>query len=167
MMASRPEEAAMLSQQITPGRIVAVLTPLVFAPLAGGIAVWSAKNFPGANIDADKLQAVFIAGATAALGQGALWLKGWQDYEKRQEAVPAGVSNDIRLEETLTPRSTIADAAPAAAAVNGSGDAGPEEEGLDEELLADGFDEELDDDLLDDEEDLDAADDELAASGRE
>lgn len=159
----------MLSQQITPGRIVAVLTPLVFAPLAGGIAVWSAKNFPGANIDADKLQAVFIAGATAALGQGALWLKGWQDYEKRQEAVPAGVSNDIRLEETLTPRSTIADAAAPAAAVNGSADAGaPEEEGLDEELLADGFDEELDDDLLDDGEDLDATDeDELAASGRE
>ena len=162
----------MLSQQFTPGRIVAVLTPLVFAPAAGGIAVWSAKHFPGANIDAAKLQGIFIAGATAALGQGALWLKGWQDYEKRQEAVPAGVSNDIRLEETLTPRATIADVAPVAT-VNGSGDAGlPEEDGLDEELLADGFDEEFDDETLDDEalddDDPEAGDeDALVLNGRE
>src|SRR3954453_12550651 len=165
----------MLSQQLTPGRIVAVLTPLLFAPVAGGIAVWSAKHFPGANIDASKLQAIFIAGATAALGQGALWLKGWQDYEKRQEAVPAGVSNDIPLEEPLTPRATIADAA-SVATVNGSADSGdaglPEEDGLDEELLADGFDEEFDDEALDDEplddDDPEAGDeDALVLNGRE
>jgi hypothetical protein len=164
----------MLSQQFTPGRVVAVLTPLVFAPAAGAISVAAAKYLPGVTIDPGKLQAIFIAGATVALGQGALWLKGWQDYEKRQEAVPAGVSNDMRLEETLTPRSTIADAAPAAVAApaataDGSvdGDAGvPADDGLDEELLADGFDEEFDDELLDD--DAEAVDEgELAVSGRE
>jgi hypothetical protein len=156
----------MLSQQFTPGRVVAVLTPLVFAPAAGAVSVAAAKYLPGVTIDPGKLQAIFIAGATVALGQGALWLKGWQDYEKRQEAVPAGVSNDMRLEETLTPRSTIADAAPAAAAVNGSVDAvdagSPEDDGLDEELLADGFDEEL---LDDDTEPAD--DDDLVLSGKE
>ncbi|MEA2443330.1 MAG: hypothetical protein QOJ12_622 [Thermoleophilales bacterium] len=153
----------MLSQQITPGRVVALLTPLVFAPAAGAISVAAAKYLPGVNVDAGKLQAIFIAGATVALGQGALWLKGWQDYEKRQEATPPGVSNDMRLEETQTPRSTIADAAPAAA--NGSAvavDAGSlENDGLDEELLADGFDEDLGDDTEP------AADDDLVLSGRE
>jgi hypothetical protein len=71
----------------------------------------------------------------------------------------------MRLEETLAPRSTIADAAPAAA-VNGSVDAvdagSPEDDGLDEELLADGFDEEL---LDDDTEPAD--DDDLVLSGKE
>jgi hypothetical protein len=138
----------MLKDQITPGRVVALLTPLVFAPAAGAISVAAAKYLPGVNVDAGKLQAIFIAGATAALGQGALWLKGWQDYEKRQALVPEGVSNDIRLEETLTPESTIATAAPEP---NGNGIV---DDGLGDELLADGFDEELedsDDDLLEDE----------------
>jgi hypothetical protein len=119
------------------------------------------------------LQAIFIAGATAALGQGALWLKGWQDYEKRQALVPEGVSNDIRLEETLTPGSTIAMAAPAASG-NGSVDNGDvsfaDDEGIEDELLADGFDEELDDpdgDLLEDEDGELVNEDEFATSGRE
>jgi hypothetical protein len=163
----------MLKDQITPGRVVALLTPLVFAPAAGAISVAAAKYLPGVNVDAGKLQAIFIAGATAALGQGALWLKGWQDYEKRQALMPDGVSNDIRLEETLTPGSTIAVAAPDASA-NGSVDDGDvsfaDEDGIADELLADGFDEELDDpdgDLLEDEDEELVDEDELAALGRE
>ncbi len=68
---------------ITPGRLVAVLTPLVFAPLAGSICVLAARYLPGVDIDQGSLQAIFIAGATIAFGKAAIWLKGWQDWEKR------------------------------------------------------------------------------------
>jgi hypothetical protein len=66
---------------IAPNRAVAVLTPLVFAPLAGAVSVWAASH-AGIDIDAGSLQAIFIAGATVALAKAALWLKGWQDWEK-------------------------------------------------------------------------------------
>jgi hypothetical protein len=72
---------------ITPGRLVAVLTPLIFAPLAGSISVLAARYLPGVDIDQGSLQAVFIAGATIAFGKAALWLKGWQDWEKREADV--------------------------------------------------------------------------------
>ena len=74
---------------IQANRAVAVLTPAVFAPLAGAISVFAAKHVPGVDIDADQLTAVFITGATIAFGKGALWLKGWQDYEKREQTMPA------------------------------------------------------------------------------
>jgi hypothetical protein len=69
---------------ITPGRLVAFLTPVLFAPLAGSIAVLAARYLPGVDIDQSSLQAIFIAGATIAFGKAALWLKGWQDWEKRE-----------------------------------------------------------------------------------
>src|SRR5512133_1834213 len=71
---------------ITPGRLVAILTPVLFAPLAGSISVLAARYLPGVDIDQGSLQAIFIAGATIAFGKAALWLKGWQDWEKRQES---------------------------------------------------------------------------------
>ena len=64
---------------ITPGRLVAVLTPLIFAPLAASISVLAARYLPGVDIDQGSLQAIFIAGATIAFGKAAIWLKGWQD----------------------------------------------------------------------------------------
>jgi hypothetical protein len=73
---------------ITPGRLVAILTPVLFAPLAGSISVLAARYLPGVDIDQGSLQAIFIAGATIAFGKAALWLKGWQDWEKRQEGAP-------------------------------------------------------------------------------
>jgi hypothetical protein len=76
---------------ITPGRLVALLTPLIFAPLAGSISVLAARYLPGVNIDQGSLQAIFIAGATIAFGKAALWLKGWQDWEKRQADAPSDV----------------------------------------------------------------------------
>jgi len=79
---------------ITPGRLVAVLTPLIFAPLAGSISVLAARYLPGVDIDQGSLQAIFIAGATIAFGKAALWLKGWQDWEKR-EADAAGAEVDL------------------------------------------------------------------------
>jgi hypothetical protein len=83
---------------ITPGRAVAFLTPLVFAPLAGAISVWAARHLPGVDIDQGSLQAIFIAGATIAFGKAAIWLKGWQDWEKR-EADAADHEADLPTDE--------------------------------------------------------------------
>lgn len=130
----------------TPGRLVATLTPLVFAPLAGAISVLIAEHAPGLDIDSDQLQQIFIAGALIAFGKAGLWLKGWQDYEKTQEAGPADVLNDVALEASM--------------------DVEPEDAvDLDEEAaLADGIDPDEDDDD-DDGEPL--TDDDLAVIGRD
>ena len=69
---------------MSPNRAVALLTPLVFAPLAGGCAAWLAKHFPGANVRAADLQEIFIGGALIALAPAAQWLHGWQKFEARQ-----------------------------------------------------------------------------------
>jgi hypothetical protein len=73
-----------------PNRLVAALTPVVFAPLAGAITVLAAKYFPGVDIPAGSVEAIFIAGATIAFAKAGLWLKGWQEYEKRTAAVATG-----------------------------------------------------------------------------
>jgi hypothetical protein len=73
----------------SPNRVVAVATPLIFAPAAGAVTAWAAKHAPGIHIDQGQLQAIFIAGATIALAHSGMWMKGWQDYEKRQEVLPA------------------------------------------------------------------------------
>jgi hypothetical protein len=65
-------------------RVVAILTPLVFAPLAGTCAAWLAEHFPGVDIPAAQLQEVFIAGALIALAPALQWLHGWQKHEARQ-----------------------------------------------------------------------------------
>jgi hypothetical protein len=70
--------------KVPANRAVAVLTPAVFAPLAGAISVFAAKQAK-MNIDPEQLTAIFIAGATIAFGKSALWLKGWQDFEKGQQ----------------------------------------------------------------------------------
>ena len=82
---------------ISPNRLVAVLTPLVFAPLAGTVSVLAAEHLPGLDIDRDQLQQIFIAGALIAFGKAGIWLKGWQDWEKSQSAVPEDVVNDVAL----------------------------------------------------------------------
>lgn len=79
---------------ISPNRAVTALTPLVFAPLAGAISVFAASNVPGLDIDAEQLQAVFIAGATIAFGKAALWLKGWQEFEQRSDAAAPSADRD-------------------------------------------------------------------------
>jgi hypothetical protein len=78
----------------SPNRLVAMLTPIVFAPLAGSIAVLAARYFPGVDVDQGSLQAIFVAGATIAFGKAALWLKGWQDWEKREAE---GAGDDVAL----------------------------------------------------------------------
>lgn len=75
---------------ITPNRSVALLTPILFAPLAGAISVLVARYMPGVDIDKGSLEAIFITGATIAFAKAGLWLKGWQDYEKRHHLVSGG-----------------------------------------------------------------------------
>ena len=69
---------------MSPNRAVALLTPLVFAPLAGAVAAWLAKHFPAVDVSTDQLQEVFIGGALIALAPAAQWLHGWQKHEARQ-----------------------------------------------------------------------------------
>jgi hypothetical protein len=69
---------------MSPNRIVALLTPLVFAPAAGAIAAWLARHFPGVKVAPGDLETIFIAGALIALAPAAQWLHGWQKYETQQ-----------------------------------------------------------------------------------
>ena len=82
---------------MSPNRIVAVLTPLVFAPLAGVIATWAAKNLPGVDIPPDKIEQIFIAGALIALAPAAQWLHGWQRYEQRREDAVSAANTGFAL----------------------------------------------------------------------
>jgi len=89
---------------MTPNRLVALATPLVFAPLAGAVAAWLAEHFPGIEIDQSSLEAVFIAGALIALAPAAQWLHGWQKYEARQ----ADAARDLAVEPKPTPEAFTA-----------------------------------------------------------
>jgi hypothetical protein len=65
-----------------PNRIVALLTPVV-AVAAGGAATWLAEM--GLDVDAEELQAVFIAVVAAVLAPAGQWLYGSQKFERHQE----------------------------------------------------------------------------------
>jgi hypothetical protein len=94
---------------MSPNRIVAFLTPLVFAPLAGVISTWAAENLPGVQISSDKMEEIFVAGALIALAPALQWLHGWQKWEAREaDAINAAAT-------TLTPPAVVyAEAAPVA-----------------------------------------------------
>ena len=70
---------------LQPNRIVALLTPLVFAPLAGVITTWAAENLPGVTVPRESIEEIFIAGALIALAPAAQWLHGWQKYEQGKQ----------------------------------------------------------------------------------
>jgi hypothetical protein len=85
---------------MNPNRLVAVLTPLLFAPLAGAVSAWVAVHLPGVDLPADQVQAVFIAGSLIAFGKAAQWLRGWQAHEAREaDAAGAAMALDSRTAE--------------------------------------------------------------------
>jgi hypothetical protein len=90
---------------MTPNRIVAILTPLVFAPVAGGIATWLAEHFPGAGVSEDQLTAIFISGSLIALAPAVQWLNGWQKWEARE----AEAAREADLAELETPAAVVID----------------------------------------------------------
>lgn len=132
---------------MTPNRIVAFLTPLVFAPAAGWAASWLAKHAPGVDIKESDLQSIFIAGAVIGLAPALQWLHGWQKHEARQ----ADAEHQIELATVTGQNAPTLAAAPDdggldLAALEGL-DAGDGLEGLDD---LDVFDEsDLEDDLDD------------------
>jgi hypothetical protein len=93
---------------LQPNRIVALLTPLVFAPLAGVVSTWAAKNLPGVTLPPDKVEEIFIAGALIALAPAAQWLHGWQKYEERQQIAEAAAATGFGV----TPIPVVVDDAP-------------------------------------------------------
>jgi hypothetical protein len=129
---------------ITPGRLVAFLTPLIFAPLAGSISVFAARHLPGVDIDQGSLQAIFIAGATIAFGKAALWLKGWQDWEKREADAHADVG-DLPLDHAEVHGDSGLDEEPGLAQ-----EADAEDDPIEEEDPVDGEELDFDDGDLDD-----------------
>jgi hypothetical protein len=78
---------------MSPNRLVVLLTPLVFAPLAGAVAAWLADHIPGYQVDQSALEEIFIAGALIALAPALQWLNGWQKHEARQ----ADLERDLAL----------------------------------------------------------------------
>ena len=71
---------------MTPNRIVALLTPLLFAPLAGSISALAAEYFPLVDVPTEAVEEIFIAGALIAFAKAAQWTHGWQKYEERESA---------------------------------------------------------------------------------
>jgi hypothetical protein len=98
--------SSLKEELMSPNRIVAFLTPLVFAPLAGVISTWAAENLPGVNLPASAMEEIFIAGALIALAPAAQWLHGWQKWEQQREA------NVAIAGTTITGPSVAAEAPP-------------------------------------------------------
>ena len=136
---------------MTPNRLVALLTPLVFAPLAGSISALAAKYFPFVEVPTGALQEIFIAGALIAFAKAAQWTQGWQKYEER-EALRADAA------EQLDAREAAISAREAELEHLELHHAGAHAEAHDDEGLGDGFDDPLLDDpeLDDDEAELEA-----------
>lgn len=131
---------------MSPNRVVAVLTPLLFAPLAGVIAAWLAEHFPGIQVDQSSVEKIFIAGALTALAPATQWLHGWQKHEARQ----AELERDVALASVAIP-ATATSGSPAHVALH-------EEEALGEEETIE-LDESDDLEELGDPEELGDADD--------
>jgi hypothetical protein len=96
---------------MTPNRIVAFLTPLVFAPLAGVISTWAAENLPGVEISQSAMEEIFVAGALIALAPALQWLHGWQKYEARSAAALSVAATAITppAAEMLPPEPDLTD----------------------------------------------------------
>ena len=131
---------------ITPGRLVAILTPVLFAPLAGSICVLAARYLPGVDIDQGRLQAIFITGATIAFGKAALWLTGWLDWQTRPPAAPCHIVDLPVHEGTVAADAGLAQDSAVAQDPSDDGDPIEEEDPVDGEELD--FDDSDLDDLL-------------------
>jgi hypothetical protein len=147
------QHSSPLEIRMSANRIVAFLTPLVFAPAAGAVAAWLARHFPGVKVSQDDIQQVFIAGALFALVPALQWLHGWQKWEARNDETERAV--ELANVAAMSPAVTSIQAGGAQVALmpgdDGSDDAGDASQQLagDELDASDEEDDELDP-LLDD-----------------
>jgi len=150
---------------MSPNRIVAVLTPLLFAPLAGSVSALAAEYFPGLDVPSSALQQIFIAGALIAFAKAAQWTHGWQKYEAREAESSASADQLDAREAVISARESEFGGAYDLAPVEDQevmedyDTAGEGEYGDDAGLAAEG--EYADDDLLADDPDLDYDDEYL------
>jgi hypothetical protein len=121
---------------LQPNRIVALLTPLVFAPLAGVAATWAAENLPGVTVPRESIEEIFIAGALIALAPAAQWLHGWQKWEQGKQAADLAAATGFGVQPVPPP---LEESPPEE--IDVAEDDFPELEGLDEVDDLDDFDE--------------------------
>ncbi len=88
---------------LQPNRIVALLTPLVFAPLAGVAATWAAENLPGVTVPRESFEEIFIAGALIALAPAAQWLHGWQKWEQGKQVADLAAATGFGVQPVPPP----------------------------------------------------------------
>lgn len=71
--------AGYLKKNWPPNRVVVLLTPVLFVPVAGWVTVKAAQL--GLNLDHDQVVGAFVAGGLAAITMAYKFLSGWQAYE--------------------------------------------------------------------------------------
>ena len=120
---------------LQPNRIVALLTPLVFAPLAGVCATWAAENLPGVTVPRESIEEIFIAGALIALAPAAQWLHGWQKWEQGKQAIDLAAATGFGVQPVPPNEGSVLEE------VEVAEDDFPDIEGLDEVDDLDDFDE--------------------------
>ncbi len=86
-----------------PNRLVAILTPLVFAPVAAFITLKLADlgiDFGDSTDDLIIQGSIFAFGAFVAWAKSQQWLKGWQGWEKQVNDATNGAL-DVAYKEFL------------------------------------------------------------------
>lgn len=97
-----------LLKSVTTGRVVTFLTPLVFAPLAGWVAIQATKL--GFHYSADQVLdvivqgAVFVVGALIAYLKSAQWLRGYREWENNKESAALYYHSSASLDPELDER---------------------------------------------------------------
>jgi hypothetical protein len=81
-------------------RLVAALTPVLFAPAAGFVTAYAATHLPGLPaLDATQVTALFAAGATIAFGKAALWMHGWHLHMQSPDGQVGRPADDDEIVE--------------------------------------------------------------------
>jgi hypothetical protein len=87
-------------------RVVAVLTPTVFAPAAAAIALWVGRHFPGVDLPTDQLVGLGVTGFLGAVAAAITWLRGAQKESDNasaeriaalQSTASSGVVHDAKV----------------------------------------------------------------------
>jgi hypothetical protein len=138
-----------------PNRMVALLTPVV-ALAAGGAATWLADNL-GIQVDANELQAIFVAAIVAVLAPAAQWLYGSQKFERHQAELEQLA---LKADTESAARAAEADMEASAAAYEDEADDGDDYDDDDD----DGYDDDVYADADDDYDDYESAREEQPAA---